>query len=68
MSQRLILCLALYDNLEIHIRDITQAYTQSKSQLARDFYVRPPQELNLPEGMMLKVLLPLYGVPEAGTH
>jgi hypothetical protein len=68
VSQRLILCLALYADLDIHVRDITQAYTQSKSQLARDFYVKPPQELNLPEGMLLKVLLPLYGVPEAGTH
>jgi hypothetical protein len=68
VSQRLILCLALYANLDIHIRDITQAYTQSKSQLVRDFYVRPPQELDLPEGMLLKVLLPLYRVPEAGTH
>lgn len=68
VSQRLILCLALHADLEIHIRDITQAYTQSKSQLVRDFYVRPPRELALPEGMLLKVLLPLYGVPEAGTH
>jgi hypothetical protein len=68
VSQRLILCLALYADLDIHVRDITQAYTQSKSQLVRDFYVRPPQELDLPEGMLLKVLLLLYGVPEAGTH
>jgi hypothetical protein len=67
-SQRLILCLAVRANLDIYIRDISQAYTQSKSQLARDFYARPPQELNLPPGMLLKVLLPLYGVPEAGTH
>jgi hypothetical protein len=68
VSQRLILCLALYADLGICTRDITQAYTQSKSQLARDFYVRPPQELHLPDGVLLKVLLPLYGVPEAGTH
>jgi hypothetical protein len=60
--------LALHANLNICTRDITQAYTQSKSQLARDFYVRPPQELDLPDGILLKVLLPLYRVPEAGTH
>ncbi|KAI0994749.1 hypothetical protein K3495_g13433 [Podosphaera aphanis] len=68
MSQRLILSLALYNNFDIFTRDISQAYTQSKSQIARDFYVRPLKELGLPADTLLKVLRPLYGVPEAGTH
>jgi hypothetical protein len=69
VSQRLILCLAVsIYGLEIYLRDISQAYTQSTTYLARDFYVCPPQELNLPPGMLLKILRPLYGVPEAGTH
>ncbi|KAI1008166.1 hypothetical protein K3495_g77 [Podosphaera aphanis] len=68
MSQRLILSLALYNNFDIFTRDISQAYTQSKSHLARDFYVRPPKELALPADTLLKVLRPLYGVPEVGTH
>lgn len=67
-SQRLLLCLAIYKDFNVFTRDISQAYTQSKSKLVRDFYVHPPAELNLPDGILLKVLLPLYGVPEAGTH
>ncbi|KHJ34346.1 hypothetical protein EV44_g3284 [Erysiphe necator] len=67
-SQRLIPSLAIYKNFDIFTRDISQAYTQSKSQLLRDFYVRPSTELDLPTNTILKVLRPLYGVPEAGTH
>jgi len=69
VSQLLILCLAVsIQGLNIYLRDISQAYTQSHTFLVRDFYVRPPQELNLPPGVLLKVLRPLYGIPEAGTH
>jgi len=50
------------------LRDISQAYTQSHTSLARDFYIRPPRELNLPQGVIWKILRPLYGIPEAGTH
>ena len=68
-SQRLILSLAASTHgLEVYMRDISQAYTQSETSLARDFFVRPPKELNLPDGLLLKALRPLYGVPEAGTH
>ncbi|KAI0996581.1 hypothetical protein K3495_g11603 [Podosphaera aphanis] len=68
MSQRLLICSALYKNFDIFTRDISQAYTQSKSHLVRNFFVRPPADLDLPNDVFLKVLLPLYGVPEAGTH
>jgi hypothetical protein len=52
----------------LYLRDITQAYTQSKTLLNRQFFVRPPAELRLQEGSILKVVKPLYGVPEAGNH
>jgi hypothetical protein len=69
VSQRLILCLAVsIKGLDIYLRDISQAYTQSHTSLTREFYVRPPQELNLLQGVLLKILRPLYGIPEAGTH
>jgi hypothetical protein len=71
VSQRLLLALApTLANLgvSIYLRDITQAYTQSKTTLNRQFYVRPPAELELPEGSILRVVKPLYGVPEAGNH
>lgn len=54
--------------MTIYSRDISQAYTQSKSGLARNIFARPPLELNMPKNMVLKLKLPLYGVPEAGTY
>jgi hypothetical protein len=74
VSQRLILALAviLRKDAALYMRDITQAYTQSKTPLSRDFFIRPPSELRtalqLDEGCILRVVKPLYGVPEAGNH
>ena len=74
VSQRLILCIAamgLHDS-HLYLRDILQAYVQSATKLNREFYVRPPRELQDKLGIgkdsVLKVLKPLYGVPEAGNH
>ena len=56
----------------LYLRDISQAYVQSTTLLNRDFYVNPPLELakslNLSDDSVLKVVKPLYGVPEAGNH
>ena len=65
----MILCLAAYfTERNLYIRDISQAYVQSKSLLNRQFYIKPPRELDLGQGNILRVLRPLYGVPKAGTH
>ena len=77
VSQRLILSIAaitIATNSDTHLflRDITQAYVQSTSKLNREFYIRPPPELSSELGIsgntVLKVVKPLYGVPEAGNH
>jgi hypothetical protein len=56
----------------LYLRDISQAYVQSTIALNRDFYINPPrelaQQLNLKPGSILRVVKPLYGVPEAGNH
>jgi hypothetical protein len=75
-SQRLIVMLAptmlqMQDrNMFMWLRDITQAYTQSESVLKRLVCANLPKELcsQYPEGYIMVVLKPLYGVPEAGTH
>jgi len=74
VSQRLILYIAaikLPDG-RLYLRDISQAYVQSTINLNREFYVRPPyelsRELGIEEDSILKVIKPLYGVPEAGNH
>lgn len=73
VSQRLILCLAAtIPNTKLFLRDVTQAYVQSTSSLNRDFFIRPPPELatmlGAPLDCIMKVIKPLYGVPEAGNH
>lgn len=75
VSQRLIICLAAVlgsDRASLYLRDVTQAYVQSTSELNREFFIRPPPELatvlGAPPDCILKVMKPLYGVPEAGNH
>ncbi|KAI0994279.1 hypothetical protein K3495_g13903, partial [Podosphaera aphanis] len=75
-SQRLIVALApSFMNLPdrkmgLWLRDITQAYTQSSTTLQRTIFAELPRELrNLyPNGTVMAVIKPLYGIAEAGTH
>ena len=71
-SQRIILALApsirkLVES-DIYLRDITQAYTQSKVPLIRKIYARLPKELDdkYPPDTIMLVIRPLYGLAEAG--
>ena len=72
-SQRLILAIAptlRLKGMKIMIRDITMAYTQSKTPMQRTIFVRLPAELKnkYPEGTLLRVVKPLYGLAESGTY
>ncbi|KAE8550702.1 hypothetical protein EYB25_003641 [Talaromyces marneffei] len=70
-SQRLILCIGTSkDGVRFWIRDVTQAYIQSTTKLNREFYIRIPPELRhyFPGCEFLRVVRPLYGIPEAGNH
>ena len=72
-SQRLILAIApalRKMGMEVMIRDITQAYTQSKTPLNRVILAHLPAELKskYPEGTILRIVKPLYGIAEAGIH
>ena len=69
-SQRILLSLApsLYaQDMKLYLRDISQAYTQSQTQLTRDIYLKPPTELAL-QSKFLRLIQPLYGLAESGTH
>ena len=73
MSQRLILAIApslLKQGLYLELRDITQAYPQSKTNLNRVILASLPTELRskYPEGTIIRVIRPLYGIAEAGVH
>ena len=68
-AQRVALSIAAsYPELIPYTRDITQAYIQSHTDLERDVYIRAPKELGLQPGFVLKVVRPLYGIPESGLH
>jgi hypothetical protein len=69
MSQRIILVLtACTFDCHLYLRDIIQAYVQSKISLNREFFIRLSFELVLSERSILKVVKPLYEVLETETH
>lgn len=72
-AQRLILTIApsgIRQGMTLFSRDITQAYVQATSTLARVILAELPISIRhlYPEGTIMKVIKPLYGIPEAGTH
>ena len=60
------------NNIKLYLRDVTQTYVQSTSNMNRQFYIRPPPELisllDPSSDCIVKVMKPLYDVPEAGNH
>jgi hypothetical protein len=72
-SQRMIVAISptlRLRNILLWIRDITQAYIQSQSYLQRTIYCYLPKELEnrYPQGTIMRLLKPLYGLAEAGLH
>lgn len=73
-SQRLLIGIAAYTattlGAKLYLRDVTQAYVQSGTNLNRDFYIRPPPKIKdrFPTGCILKIVKPLYDIPEAENH
>ena len=72
-SQRLIVALApalAGQGIDLYLRDITQAYIQSTTTLNRVIIANLPKQMKdqYPEGTVMVVRRPLYGLPEAGTH
>jgi hypothetical protein len=73
MSQRLILAFALSllrQGCSVELRDITQAYPQSVTKLARNIYATLPKELQAkyPSDTIVRVIRPFYGIAEANVH
>ena len=68
-GQRLALTIsAMHSDGQANVRDVTQAYVQSKTDLGRDIFLQPPTEMHLLNGKVLLAVKPLYGVPESGLH
>ena len=75
-SQRLMVAVAASlinspkQNISLQLRDITQAYVQSETCLNRIILASLPAPLRNkhPQGTIMRVMKPLYGIAEAGTH
>ena len=74
ISQRIIICITTItqETTRLYLRDISQAYIQSTTELNRDFFIHPPyeliQQLHLEKGSILRVVKPLYSMPKARNH
>jgi hypothetical protein len=73
VSQRLIICLVVsLSQMKLYLRDIIQAYVQSRFNLNRDFYFQSSFELiklmRIFNDCILKVIKSLYDVSKASNH
>ena len=68
-SQRLTIALSLtISEFSLYSRNITQTYTQSRSELARDVFILAPVEMGQSMRTALRTYHKLYGIAESGTH
>ena len=56
--------------MNLWLRDISQAYTQSITKLNRMILAQLPKEIQHlhPEETIMTIIKPLYRIAEAGTH
>jgi hypothetical protein len=65
-SLRTLLAIATFEDLEIQQIDVVSAYPRSK--LHATVYLKPPEGLKVPEGMVLRVKQSLYGLKQSGRE
>ena len=68
ITLRLILSIAASYRFPVFTRDITKAFVMTKTPLRRPMYMRAPSEFKLQKGKVLKVMRPLYSMPESLMH
>jgi hypothetical protein len=67
-TQLMLSIAASHPEMIIKIRDTGQAYTQSDTRVNRKVVVEVPEELGLDDSWVLILVIPLYGLGEAGLH
>lgn len=66
---RLLLAVCAMDSdIQFFTRDVSQEYVQLDTCTQRQIFVQPPEALNLPLHVQLRVDKPLYGLPDTGRH
>eukprot|EP00170_Pyropia_yezoensis_P001808 contig_7710_g1812 len=71
-STRMLVSTSAILNFRLYLHGITQAYLQSQEDFTRDLYLRPRAEdchlFDLAEDEVLLLVLPLYGICDAGDY
>jgi hypothetical protein len=68
-SIRILISFAANKDYPVWTKDATEAFLQSKDTFSRDIYAMLPLKISsVFKGYVLKMLKPLYGTMEAGTH
>jgi hypothetical protein len=73
ISQRLIITITMpliIEGYVLELRDITQAYPQSSSELKRKIFAKLPKKLRnaYPSDTIIQIIRPLYGIAESGVY
>lgn len=64
-SIKVLKSIAAIFGFHIWTSDVLQAYLQSGMRLLYKVYIRPTKDFYLPSDVLLKLLRPLYGFPDA---
>lgn len=71
-SVRLLLSIAAVKGFRVFSHDVNQAYVQSKDKLTRQVFIMPRKEdrdlLGITDDEILELILPLYGICDAGDY
>lgn len=64
----MLIMISYSQGMTVFRREVTQAYVQEEIKLEREVFMKAPVEMGLPEVTVLKVVKPLYGIPESALH
>lgn len=64
----LLLAISVQEKLKVHIRDATKAFVMSRTVLRRPFDMPTSKDRGLEKRKVIRVLLPVYGMPESPIH
>lgn len=68
ISVRLLLSVTVLQRFRIIVRNISKAHVMSRTPLRRLVFMQPPRKTGVVKGKLVKVVRPVYGLPESPMH